>query len=142
VRILLDTNVILDVALRRPGLFEGSKRALEKCEAESHEMRISWHTLSNLFYILRRDRGTEKTVEFLRHLLSISTVASVGHADALRAIGFDLKDFEDAMQLGAAESCHADLILTRNKVDFGNPPNISILTPDEFAPPLSVAAPE
>lgn len=97
---LLDTNVILDVALRRPGLFDGSKRALEKCEAESHE---------------------------------ISTVAPVGHADALRAVGFGLNDFEDALQLSAAESCRADVILTRNKADFGNPPNIAVLAPDEFA---------
>lgn len=133
-RVLLDTNVILDVALRRPGLFEGSKRALEKCDAESHEMHLSWHTLSNLFYILRRDRGAEKTVEFLRHLLSISTVAPVGHADAIRALGFGLNDFEDALQLSAAESCRADVILTRNKADFGNPPNIAVLTPEEFAP--------
>ena len=131
-RVLLDTNVILDVALRRPGLFEGSKRALEKCEAESHEMLIAWHTLSNLFYILRRDRGAERAVEFLRHLLSISTVAPVGHADALRAVGFGLNDFEDALQLSAAESCQAGVILTRNKADFGNPPKITVLTPEEF----------
>lgn len=133
-RVLLDTNVILDVALRRPGLFEGSKRALEKCEAESDEMRISWHTLSNLFYILRRDRGGEKTVEFIRHLLSITTVAPVSHVDALRAVEFGLNDFEDALQLSAAVNCSADVILTRNKADFGNPRNIAVLTPEEFAP--------
>lgn len=139
-RVLLDTNVILDVALRRPGLFEASERALKKCEAESHEMRISWHTLSNLFYILRCDRGAEKTVEFLRHLLSISTVASVGHADALRAVEFRLNDFEDALQVSAAESCRAKVILTRNKADFGRPSNIAVLTPEEFAPPPPAAA--
>jgi hypothetical protein len=32
---LLDTNVILDIALRRPGLFEGSKRALENADRPS-----------------------------------------------------------------------------------------------------------
>jgi predicted nucleic acid-binding protein len=137
VRVLLDTNVILDVALQRPGLFEGSKHALEKCEAESHELFVSWHTLSNLFYILRRDRGTEKTVEFLRQLLTISTVAPVSHADALRAIGYGLKDFEDALQLSSAEGCKADVILTRNKADFGNPANITVLSPEEFAPPTT-----
>ena len=131
-RVLLDTNVILDVALRRPGLFDGSRRALEKCEAESHELRISWHTLSNLFYILRRDRGGEKTLEFIRQLLGICFVADVGHADALHAIALGLTDFEDALQLSAAKSCRADIILTRNKTDFGHPPNITVLTPEEF----------
>ena len=44
VLVLLDTNAILDVALRRPGLFEGSRRALEKCETESRgsEHAFSW----------------------------------------------------------------------------------------------------
>jgi predicted nucleic acid-binding protein len=49
VRVLVDTNVILDVALRRPGLFDGSQRALVRCEAEGFELRIAWHTVANLF---------------------------------------------------------------------------------------------
>lgn len=102
-------------------------------------MHISWHTLSNLFYILRRDRGAEKTIEFLRHLLSIASVASVGHAEALRALAFGLNDFEDALQLSAAENCGAEILLTRNKSDFGNPLKINVLTPEEFdsQPPAS-----
>lgn len=138
---LLDTNVLLDVALRRPGLFECSKRALEKCETEGHDLSVSWHTLSNLFYILRRDRGAEKTVEFIRHLLGISTVAPVSHEDALRAVDHGLNDFEDALQLSAAESCRADVILTRNKADFGTSPTVALLTPEEFAPERASSGP-
>ncbi len=134
VRVLIDTNVILDVALQRPGLFDGSKRALERCETEAHAIHISWHTLSNLFYILRRDRGSQKAIEFLNDLLKIATVASVGHSDALRAVGSGLNDFEDALQLSAAESCRADLIVPRNKADSGKSPNIAVVSPEEFAP--------
>ena len=89
---LVDTNVILDVALRRPGLFEGSQRALVRCEAEGCELRIAWHTMANLFYILRKDRGGEKTVEFLQDLLSAFEVAPVAHGDALRALASGLRD--------------------------------------------------
>jgi predicted nucleic acid-binding protein len=132
--VFLDTNVILDVALRRPNLFEGSRRALEKCQDEGHETRCSWHTVSNLFYILRRDRGAAKSVEFIGDLLKMTVVASVGHQDALRAVNFGLNDFEDAMQLAAAEGCSADVILTRNTADFGRAPSVRVLTPEEFAP--------
>lgn len=93
-----------------------------------------WHTLSNLFYILRRDRGSQKAVEFLRDLLSVTTVTPVGHADALRAVDLGLNDFEDALQLSAAESCRADVIVSRNKADFGKSPKIPVLAPEEFAP--------
>ena len=50
----------------------------------------------------------------------------------VRAAGFGLNDFEDALQLSAAESCQAEVILTRNKADFSNPPKIAVLTPEEF----------
>jgi predicted nucleic acid-binding protein len=130
---MLDTNVILDIALRRPDLFDGSKRALEKCEREEHELSVSWHPLSNIFYILRGDRGAAKAVEFIRQLLTFSRVAPVNHGDALRALDYRLNDFEDALQLSAAEGCGADLILTRNKVDFGSSSPVAVLASEEFA---------
>jgi predicted nucleic acid-binding protein len=133
VRVFLDTNVILDVALRRPGLVDESKRALEKCEIAGHQVFVSWHTLSNLYYILRRDRGREKAIEFVQELLGISEVAPVGHGEALQAIAYGLNDFEDALQLSAAKSCLADVILTRNKTDFGSSPKIVVLSPEEFS---------
>ncbi len=95
-------------------------------------MHVSWHTVSNLFYLLRRGRGATRTIEFLHDLVKISTVATVSHADALRAFGYSLNDFEDALQLSAAESCGADILVTRNKADFGHPLNIGLLTPEEF----------
>jgi predicted nucleic acid-binding protein len=134
VRILVDTNVLLDIALKRDGLFEGSARALAKCGVEYHDVHITWPTFSNLFYILRRDRGVEKAVEFLRELLEVSRVASVGHTEAVRAFEYGLADFEDALQRSAAEACEANVILTRNKSDFGSPSRILLLTPEEFAP--------
>lgn len=131
-RVLVDTNVILDVALRRAGLIEGSRLALEEGERQGHQFYVAWHTLSNLFYILRRDRGVERTAEFLCDLLTKNTVATVGHADVWRAVGYDLTDFEDALQLAAAEACGADVVLTRNGAHFGSPARIRVLTPEEF----------
>ena len=40
---------------------------------------------------------------------------------------------EDALQVSAAEACRADVILTRNKADFGTPVRITVLTPEEFS---------
>jgi predicted nucleic acid-binding protein len=133
VRVLLDTNVILDIALWRPGLFDGSRRALEKCGREGHELWVSWHRLSNIFYILRRDPGGPKAVEFIRQLLTFRSVAPVNHGNARRALDDQLTDFEDGLQLSAAEGCRADLILTRNKADFGASSPVAVLTPEDFA---------
>lgn len=52
-RVLIDANVLLDVALARPGLHEASEAALSQCGRDENQAFIAWHTLSNVFYILR-----------------------------------------------------------------------------------------
>lgn len=116
--ILVDTNIWLDIALQRLGLVEGSEQSLLKCEREGHVLWVSWHTLSNIYYILRRDRGPAPTLQFIQALLSTSLVSSVGHDDALRAIAYGLADFEDALQLSAAEampSCRATKLISATR---------------------------
>ena len=94
-------------------------------------MYVAWHSLSNLFYVLRKDRGAEKTTEFIEWLLSIMRVATVGHADALAALTMGIADFEDALQMSARKACGADILITRNVADFKNG-SVQVLTPEDF----------
>ena len=130
-RVLFDTNVVLDVALKRESFVAASAASLRRCETNGIEMYVAWHSLSNLYYLLRKDRGAEKTTEFLEWLLSIMRVATVGHADALAALSIGMADFEDALQVSAAAACGADILITRNVADFKNA-GIKLLTPEEF----------
>jgi predicted nucleic acid-binding protein len=131
-RILVDANLFLDIALRRPGLHTNSRLAPKKCGGKGAVVMIAWHTLSNVFYILRRARGRERAVKFLRAILGVAQVATVDHEAALAAFTYGLNDFEDALQLAAAEAGRATVILTRNKSDFGTPAGILVMTPEEF----------
>lgn len=130
-RVLFDTNVILDIALNREPFVTASAAALRRCETNSVEMYVAWHSLSNLFYVLRKDRGAEKTTEFIEWLLSIMRVPTVGHADALAALTLGIADFEDALQMSAAGACAADVLVTRNVADFKNC-SANVLTPEDF----------
>lgn len=120
-RTLIDANILLDVALGRTDLQEASGQAMAVCGAREHEAYVAWHTLSNVYYILRSQAGHDLALEFLEDLLQWVRVASVGHSDALRAFEYDMRDFEDRLQLAAAEACSADVILTRNVGDFRDP---------------------
>ena len=60
-----------------------------------------------------------------------SSVSRLGHADALTALGLGLTDFEDALQASASAACGADVLVTRNTLDFKNA-GINVLTPEEF----------
>ena len=135
-KILIDANVLLDVALARHGLHEASGKALSQCGGEENTAFVAWHTLSNVYYILRRQADHDRAVEFLKDLLQWVQVVGVGHADAVRAFGYGMRDIEDALQVSAAEACSADVILTRNIGDFRASP-IAACTPDEFMEPSS-----
>lgn len=130
-RILIDANILLDVTLARPGLHETSGEALRQCSGTSHAPFIAWHTLSNVYYVLSRQGGHDPAIEFLDDLLKWVCVASVGHMEAEKAIGYGMADLEDALQLSAAEACSADVILTRNVKDF-DMSAIRAYSPEDF----------
>lgn len=130
-KILVDANVWLDVALARPGLHDASGRALAHCGQGDNAAFVAWHTLSNVYYILQNQADRDQAIAFLSDLLAWVEVVNVGHTDALRAMGYGMRDFEDALQLSAAEACAADVILTRNVSDFRGSP-IPARTPEEL----------
>ena len=83
---------------------------------------VAWHSLSNLYYVVRPVRGGGDVKEFLVDLTGFVTVAPTD-TEALRyAAGLPLKDFEDAMQVAAARSCGAEVIATRNVRDYAKSP--------------------
>lgn len=130
-RVFLDTNILLDVFLNRPGKPE-SLQVLQACVQPGNEGWVAWHTLSNGFYIIRREtRLLSEAKRFIADLLQWCEVATVGTSEAIAAEKMDLSDIEDAMQIAAASACHADVIVTRNTPDFAASA-IPVMTPEEF----------
>ena len=123
----MDTDVLLDVALQRAAFFEASALVLDWAEGEPGQAAVAWHSLSNLAYLVRPDaRG------FIRDLLQFVEVAPVGTAQALQAVNFPMKDFEDALQAAAVLSFGADYIVTRNLGHYKTSP-VPALSPQQFA---------
>ena len=131
-RILVDTNLFLDVLLDRPGLADESERALNIFYRGS-EIRgwISWHTLSNLYYIGERYVGRVQALNEIDLILKTFQVANVGTKDALAARRLPMKDFEDALQSASALAAKADSILTRNLRDYRYSP-VPAISPKQF----------
>jgi predicted nucleic acid-binding protein len=129
--ILLDTDVILDVVLDRTPHARDSAALLDRLEQGPWSPFVAWHTLSNLYYLLRSRRGGMDTRAFLVGLTSFARVAPTD-TDAFRyAVALPLRDLEDAMQVAAARSCGARWIATRNIRDFEGSP-IPARTPGDL----------
>ena len=120
--ILLDTDVLIDVALDREPHVAASAALLEAIERGDASGFIAWHSLSNFHYLLTPHHGSAGAKEFLVDLLQFVGVAPTSTASAAYAAGLPMKDFEDALQVAAATACGADVIATRNIRDYAGSP--------------------
>ena len=127
--LLLDINIILDVVFQRPG--EPASSALVGSCNEQHQAWLAWHSVATLAYLIERERNPAVARELVTGLLSWARVATTGHQDAVQALQLPMSDFEDALQVSAAQACGADYIITRNGRDFVQSP-LPALSPEEF----------
>jgi hypothetical protein len=127
--LLLDINIILDVVFQRPG--EPASSALIGSCNEQHQAWVAWHSVATLAYLIERQRNPAVARELVTGLLSWARVATTGHQDAIQALQLPMSDFEDALQVSAAQACGADYIITRNGRDFVQSP-LPALSPEEF----------
>ena len=120
--IVLDTDVLLDVAFRREPHVEASRGLIDLLERKGRLGFVSWHTISNFYYLVRSSRGSDPAREFVDDLLGFVRVAPVD-TEALRfASSLSISDLEDGMVVGAARACGALYIATRNVRDFKQSP--------------------
>jgi hypothetical protein len=125
-RILIDTNVLLDFALGREPFASAGKSVILWAETNPGHAAVAWHSLSNIAYLA--PAGARR---FLRGLLRFVEVPEVGTSDAVRALQFPMRDIEDAMQASAALAFNADYVISRNIKHFRRSP-VPAITPKEF----------
>jgi predicted nucleic acid-binding protein len=130
-RLLLDTNILLDVLLSERIGKAASTEVLNLCEAGSHQGLVAWQTLPTISYYHRKCHSDQETWDMLHDLLAFIDVPTVGKPDALKAWNYSLTDFEDALQVACAEADQADYIITRNLRDFASSP-VPALSPESF----------
>ncbi len=127
---LVDTDVLIDVALDRKPHSKAACDLLDRLERHPNSAFIAWHTASNFYYLVASKRGTADTRRFLSELLGYVGVAPVDTAMLRYATTLPMSDFEDAMQVAAARACNARHIVTRNLSDYRLSP-IPAISPQE-----------
>ena len=81
-KILIDTNVLLDYLLEREPFFEDAKRVISSCTEGNTKGCIAAHSISNMFFILRKDY-TAKESTLKNTLLTDYISAASGDSDIL-----------------------------------------------------------
>ena len=131
-RIMIDTNVLLDyISERQPFVIDSSK-VIKLCIDNVIDGCISAHTVTNLFYILRKEISVQKRRELFLDLCRVFTVVGIDLNKleaSLQNDAFD--DLEDCLQDECAKDFKADYIITRNIKHFGSS-SIKAIEPKDF----------
>ena len=128
--ILLDTDVIIDIALDRPPHSDPAAELLDRIEHGAETAYIAWHSMSNLYYVVTPALGGVSARDFIVELTRFVAVATTDTEGIRYAAELPMKDFENAMQVAAARACGARHIVTRNVHDYERSP-IRAVTPGE-----------
>lgn len=130
-RVLVDTNVVLDVVLARNPWVTEATDLLDRAARRELDGFVAAHSVTTVFYVVERERDRRTALTAVGDLLSVLGVAEVGSADFQRALTFGLKDFEDAVQVAASLRIGADFLATRNAKDYKGSP-VSVKAPGEL----------
>ena len=130
-RILIDTNVLIDAAAMRMPFYTFSEKVIDICHKDVEGV-IAAHSIVNMAYLLRKNLTLSEFKELILSLSEFIKIESIDIEKIFRAIeDKDFTDFEDCLQLQCAIDFNADYIVTRNVADFKSS-KIPAITPQDF----------
>lgn len=138
-KILLDTNVVLDLLMDRQPHADAAVELFARIENGNVAGCLCATTITTLFYLTAKAVGTARARDEIGKLLSLFEPAPVNRIVLKSALQRDFNDFEDAVIHEAARLVGADAIVTRNLKDFTKP-RIPVYSPEEMVKILSVPA--
>jgi len=130
-KIIFDTNIILDVLAHREPFFEKSRAVMQFVAENKVKGAITANIVTDIFYVLRKHMDNETLKTALRNLMELFEVVEVSQIDCISALDLTIKDYEDSLLICCAKRWKADCIITRNIGDFKYSP-VKAITPADF----------
>jgi len=131
-KVLVDTNVVLDVLLKRSPFYQDSFKIFQLVDQELIYGCLSASSITDIFYLLSKDRhNSEEVYQIMYDLTALFSVIPVSEKTISDALALHWKDFEDAVQYMTAIENDVTQIITRNKADYETC-DIPCVSPSEF----------
>jgi predicted nucleic acid-binding protein len=120
VKVLVDTNVVLDVLLDRRPHSADSAHIFRLIEEGRLQGFLCATTVTTIDYLLLQSLSRADARKYLTQLIRLFDVAAVNRAVIEGAMQSRIADFEDAVLEQAAALAGADVIISRNTKDFAH----------------------
>jgi predicted nucleic acid-binding protein len=132
VRVLIDTNIVLDFLLQREQFFQDAELLFQAIDADRVIGYVTATTLTDIFYISRKHtRSVEQARQAVSETLTVMLICPIDRSVLESAFNSGLVDFEDAVQIFGAAAQRLDGILTRDNKGFLSSP-IPVLSIQEL----------
>jgi predicted nucleic acid-binding protein len=130
-KVLFDTNVVLDLLLDRAPFSEASARVLSRVETGELSGYLCATTITTINYLAAKPLGAQRAIAEVRKLLALFEIAPVNRPVLENALESGFSDFEDSVLHAAARQVGAEAIVTRNQSDFRRS-EIPVHSPEEM----------
>lgn len=130
-KVLFDTNIILDVLLQREAFFTAASQLMAHVEQQEIQGFLGATTVTTLFYLMAKTLGKAAAQQNIKLLLKLFAIAAINDTVIAQALSANFNDFEDAVLYSAAKTAGCDYITTRNIKDFKNS-SIPVYGPEEL----------
>ncbi len=127
-KVLIDTNIVLDVLLNRKPFVEDAVKTFKQAEKGQIEAFITASSVTDIVYILRKAYSLSEIKTHLKEMLQFIKIVGITPSMIIGALDKDTPDFEDAVMMECARQSGMEIIITRNKPDFktSDVPSISL----------------
>ncbi len=130
-KVLVDTNVVLDVLLDRHPFANAASGIFALIEQSKLQGILCATTITTIDYLLTQNLPRPAARQTIRKLLELFEIAPVTRAVLEEALQSKMSDFEDAVLDQAGRLSGAELIVTRNQKDFRHA-SLKVSGPDEL----------
>ena len=132
-RVLIDTNIVLDLVQNREPHSDNASKIINSCVKGENDGFISAHSLTDLFFILRKDKSVDERKSLVLNLCKFFRVIPESKNFFIEVCNNpDWNDLEDGLQMRCAEIEKLDFIITRDGENgFKNSP-VKIINPEDF----------
>jgi predicted nucleic acid-binding protein len=130
-KVLVDTNIVLDFLLQREPFFQEAKLLFQAIASGQVVGYITATTITDIFYIAQKQtKNIEQARQAVSLVLTGMEVCPVNRVVLELAFDSGFTDFEDAVQIQCAVDQGLDAILTRDKKGFleSSVPVLSVTT--------------
>jgi predicted nucleic acid-binding protein len=130
-KLLVDTNIVLDLLGRRMPYFTEAAKLFNQAENKQVNLYLSSLSTVNVHYVLRKYKNEDETRKIIRTLKLLFWELPLDRRITDLALNSEFADFEDAIQYYTALDAKLDVIITRNINDY-KMSKLPVMTAGEF----------